>query len=413
MEGQEEQITPVDRADMDPGDAAATAAATAATAKKLPKFPCLRCRKAVTKNSKSVQCHQCEQWVHADCEQFAPEFFNILVNPAKFGAVGVFWNCTACLASAARLERLVKSYEGKIRAVEDRVTATEGAITRQDTRMDKIEASVKDKDKEIEKKMARSENYTIEEMEERELRRLNVVFHKVGECPRLAATGMDKLDWDKQSCINIFKELRLDIPMEAIKFCRRLGEKREDPRPMVVGFHLEADRSRLLRAAPRLEHSKFKEVNVGPDLTKRQREKETGMRVEADKRNKSLSEEDKAKNLQWAVVGGRGERRLIKTTARQFSGQRGGGTGRARGGRAPVPTGRSTQGSRGRGTDTEEEGYPQLPPPAGRGGGRINMQTRESMQTREGGRSNNKRRVEEEEMEVEGRPPEKRQQERS
>jgi len=35
------------------------------------------------------------------------------------------------------------------------------------------------------------------------------------------------------------------------------------------------------------------------------------------------------------------------------------------------------------------------------------------MQTREGGRSNNKRRVEEEEMEVEGRPPEKRQQERS
>ncbi len=40
------------------------------------------------------------------------------------------------------------------------------------------------------------------------------------------------------------------------------------------------------------------------------------MKVEADDRNENLTEDDLSKNLRWAVVGARGERRLIKTKAR-------------------------------------------------------------------------------------------------
>ena len=248
------------------------------------------------------------------------------------------------------------------------------------------------KDEEVDRKIARAENGTIEEMEEREARRLNVVFHKVGEFPRVEAPGAEKIEWDMKSCMNIFEELRLDIPLEAIKFSRRLGDRKEGPRPMVVGFHLEADRSKLLRAASWLENTRFKEVNVGPDLTKRQREKEASLRDEVDRRNQMLTEEDKAKNLQWAVVRGRGERRKINTTARQFQHQRPGSSKGRRGRWAPI-------GGPAEARDQEVAEETEAP-------------TR-SMTTREGGKSNNKRRAEEEEMEVEGRPPEKRQQERS
>jgi hypothetical protein len=95
---------------------------------------------------------------------------------------------------------------------------------------------------------------------------------------------------------------------------------------MVVGFWAESDKSLLLRNARHLEKTIFKEVTVGPDLTKKQRAEEAEMREEADRRNREeLTEEDVSKNLKWAVVGDRGKKSLIKTVAREREGERGAG----------------------------------------------------------------------------------------
>ena len=40
------------------------------------------------------------------------------------------------------------------------------------------------------------------------------------------------------------------------------------------------------------------------------------MRREVGRRNDRLTQEDRQKNLVWAVVGAKGERRMVKTTAR-------------------------------------------------------------------------------------------------
>ena len=61
-----------------------------------------------------------------------------------------------------------------------------------------------------------------------------------------------------------------------------------------------------------LEKTKYSDVNVPPDLTKKQREEEADLEREAKKRNGSLSENDKSKNLHWVVVGARGEKQLTK-----------------------------------------------------------------------------------------------------
>jgi hypothetical protein len=126
--------------------------------------------------------------------------------------------------------------------------------------------------------------------------------------------------------VNIFRALKLNIGEDAIRFCRRVGEKKEEPRPMVVGFWAEGDKCLLLRNARHLEKTIFKEVTVGPDLTKKQRAEEAEMREEADRRNREeLTEEDVSKNLKWAVVGDRGKKSLIKTVTREREGERGAG----------------------------------------------------------------------------------------
>jgi hypothetical protein len=84
--------------------------------------------------------------------------------------------------------------------------------------------------------------------------------------------------------------------------------------------------------ARELWNTQFSEVTIILDLTSEQRKEEADMLKEGEKRNGQLTQEDKAKNLEWARVGARGERRLIKTVRRPTL--RGGMRGTVRGARA-------------------------------------------------------------------------------
>jgi hypothetical protein len=129
-------------------------------------------------------------------------------------------------------------------------------------------------------------------------------------------------EWDLKSCDNIFKALKMNFTSEnAVKFCRRVGEKGAGPRPMVVGFRREAQKEDLLESAKDLRNTHFSEVSIIPDLTQEQRKEEAEMVSEAERRNGDLSEEDRTKNLEWMVVGARGERRIVKGVKRAARGR--------------------------------------------------------------------------------------------
>jgi len=120
--------------------------------------------------------------------------------------------------------------------------------------------------------------------------------------------------------------MKLRMEKDAVRFCRRVGEKKNGPRPLVCGFWDEQEKGKVLRYARQLEGTAFKDVSVGPDLTKLQREEETEMRREATRRNEEeLTAEDQGKNLRWAAVGDRGQKYLIKTVAREEQGSSRGG----------------------------------------------------------------------------------------
>ena len=280
------------------------------------KFPCLRCRKNVAKNSKSVRCRTCHLWVHVDCEPgISTELYNILAHPERFGGQ-VSWTCDSCVASNAKIEQVVKAYTDRINEVEKRMACNENSVKELDRRVEKLDEKVKNRDENIEKRVQQSELNLLEEINEREYKRNNVIMYKVKELEDDRASGRDRQDWDMNAVLDIVNSIGMRIERQDVKFLRRLGEAGRDPRPLCIGFHTEGDKNWLLRRGRELEKTRYKDVNVCPDLTRKQRQAEQELKKEAERRNEALSDDDISKNLKWAVVGAKGQKRLVKTTAK-------------------------------------------------------------------------------------------------
>jgi hypothetical protein len=116
---------------------------------------------------------------------------------------------------------------------------------------------------EVARERERAKKERAEEMREREMRRKNVVMHRVGEAEGEAASLEEREKWDLLSCNNIFAALQLSMRAEeVVKFCRRVGEKGEGPRPLLVGFKRESQKEDLLEKARDLRNTQFTEVTI-------------------------------------------------------------------------------------------------------------------------------------------------------
>ena len=96
-----------------------------------------------------------------------------------------------------------------------------------------------------------------------------------------------------------FKELDMEREAaEDIKVCRRIGERGEEPRPMVVVLRTEEAKRKLLDRAKKLRNTAYEEVGIVPDMTVQQRKEENSMIAEVERMNEEeLTDEDRAKNL--------------------------------------------------------------------------------------------------------------------
>jgi hypothetical protein len=111
---------------------------------------------------------------------------------------------------------------------------------------------------------------------------LNLIIHGVKE-PRDNLEGnWKRADEDNEMCLRIFRTVHIKTMKTDIKFCRRVGPKSREPRPLVIGLHNEEERRHILEKAKDLQNTTYSDVNIVPDLTKKQRAGETKMRDEAD-----------------------------------------------------------------------------------------------------------------------------------
>ena len=342
-------------------------------------------------------------WVHIKCQKITKEVYNVLKNPTKFG--GICWNCESCLASATRLQAKMEALEARFHEVEGRVVRNEGAVLDMGKRVDKVEKRQERVEDIVAKERESQRRERVTEMRERETKKKNVIFHRVEEAGQRATNLEERGEWDICSCENIFNAMKLPINRNAIKFCRRIGEQSEEPRPLMIGLTRESMKEDILDAASELRNTPFSEIGIVLDLTQEQGKDEAELVQEAAKRNGELTEEDKAKNLEWAVVGRRGEKRLVKGKVRE---------------RGTAPNWRGGRGGRGRrGRPTMAASQPLLPANAernsnwapGRGGRGEDGEREELIELVRGGmtgtraRTNSKRTREGEDAEEEGRGP--------
>jgi hypothetical protein len=98
---------------------------------------------------------------------------------------------------------------------------------------------------------------------------------------------------------DIFIVLDVNVAAENdVEFCRRVGERSDRPRPLVVGFYMEWSKEIVMKHAKRLINSHLNEVTIVLDLTDKQRKAERELEGEADRRNREeLSQDDVARRL--------------------------------------------------------------------------------------------------------------------
>jgi len=277
---------------------------------------CLACQKKCTGSQASVLCQLCSLWCHRECAGLSTAVFKSLALQVK--EVGTaYWACKSCLSFAAKTNMLLKNMNSQITQMDSKITQNTTDITTNKRDIVKMGDGLKKVEKKVEDVKKQVEEEMLEEMQERESRRLNIVIHGIEEQDG-PGENREKAERDKEACGRIFSAMEAGVRRDQIKFCRRIGERARDPRPLIVGLKSEEPRRKILENARRLPTTKYENVNIVADLTRKQRQEEVKKREEAERRNQNLSEEDRSKNLKWMVVGRKGEKRLIKAIEREY-----------------------------------------------------------------------------------------------
>ncbi len=277
-------------------------------------------------------------------------FKNLEIQKKEMGQA--FWACPSCISFAstfgAKVNQKLKEVNDRVDAlqekvdnntiglgeVQERVDTVEETVQKAEKAVEKVEKTVTDMAKELEIGM-------YQEMRAREAIKRNLVIYGVKEPDQRLTDSKDKMEADKDECEKIFIATGSKARKSDIRFCRRLGEKGEDKeRPVLLGMKSETIKCEVLDQAKELRNTVYKDVGIGPDQTRKQKQAEIELKEEADRKNRDkLTDEDRSKNLKWMVVGQRGEKRLVKVEERESNREwrtqptRGGrGRGRGRGG---------------------------------------------------------------------------------
>ena len=287
-------------------------AKTKDTAKK-DQSPCIYCPKNCT--SGAVQCTICGLWCHMACTGLSKEVLKGLELQAK--EVGkAYWACKSCVNFNSKWNNQMKVFSKRQDKTDARVEENSANIEEGRKEREELRRELRELARRTDGQQERMEMVMDAELREREARRLNLVIHGLPEPEASIKDSRERMERDKEECEKLFIAMKARTRYQAVRFCRRIGEKGGDPRPMVFGVYSEEEKRHLLEKSKELLYTHYENVTVVPDMTKSQRRGEQKLREEADRRNTELTAEDREKNLKWLVVGKRGEKRLIKGVER-------------------------------------------------------------------------------------------------
>jgi hypothetical protein len=279
-------------------------------------FPCLCCGENCTKTQQSVRCIMCKLWAHKDCIKMSDSTFRTLEEQVKESGTA-YWVCRPCQSFGQRVQHQFAENNKRHDMNEKRMDAHEKRLDNTERNMERMQEELRKMAEKISKDNGEREDKLCDEMQEREVRRMNLIIHGVDEQPEDVRGNRERIEKDKIRCELIFKAMRARTRKDDIRFCRRLGEKNNEPRPIVIGLENEEEKRHILTRARDLRGTQYCDVSIVPDLTRKQRNREAKMKEEAEEKNMTLTAEEKQRNIRWMVVGRRGEKRIIKGVDRE------------------------------------------------------------------------------------------------
>ena len=272
-------------------------------------YPCLKCDEHVKKNQESVQCMFCEFWTHKKCAGLTNEVFNFLVKTAK--ATGnVQYICTACTSTCTALSKKINPLDKEIKIIDQKVNDNSKDIQKCLKSVDEIQKKLPDLSTIQANSSSVTQDSVFQEIRDREMRKNNVIIHNLPELDDRSPQARKSHDMDQFK--DIMNTISCKLEDKDIKYMNRIGEKRDSDRPLLVCFRNHVNKTMVQESARFLKSSKWNEISIIPDLTKRQRKEEEVLRTEMERKNKEMDKEDFL-SWEWRMVGARGERRLVKT----------------------------------------------------------------------------------------------------
>ena len=274
-------------------------------------FPCLKCEVHVKKNDSAIQCQLCDLWIHQKCADMSDALFKELVYQIENGG-GAFWSCKSCRSATAKLNK-------KITEIYKKVEELETETKENKTEIQSVKADLADTNRKLDKLSvsnqdgaAASQDAVFRELKDREERKHNLLIHNLDEPGPEVKLGSERKEIDTSNLLKVMQTINMKINMEQdVKFVRRIGERRDSARPLLVGQNDPNIRGSILKNASKLANTQYAGISLAPDLTKRQRDEDEEVRKLCETRNEARSGDELG--FVWKPLGPRGSRRPVKT----------------------------------------------------------------------------------------------------
>lgn len=325
--------------------------------------PCLVCKNKITKSQSCVMCHVCQRWTHPECSKIAPELLKYLIKENRQGT-SISWSCEACSVASEILNNKIAALHRELEDVKQDISGLKQDKIEMTDNISEVRGLCDENKQKLSEMKDNVERTVFLEMRDREEKKVNFLVQGVPEVEDDNLKGYEKKEIDMNWIGEIAESINVQIDLDKdIKFVRRLGEKKTNAiRPLLVGCYEQGTKIAMLKNCKELkQQEEWNGVYLVPDLTWQQRKEEEDLASEMHKKNSELTDEQKDLNLEWRLVGPKGEKRLVlgKKIVETDRRWREGWRGRGRGGGGGQKRGRTPEnnhvGKRTRPSVVEEE----------------------------------------------------------
>ena len=244
-------------------------------------YTCPGCNIEAKDDEKCMCCDFCEEWFHIGCIDMSEDVYDVIFAENK-RVPGIQWYCSKCHSKTKEALEKYSALEKQTKSLREDV--------------DKVKIDVAEVKGIIKNTIRHEIHQNMDEMKERESRKMNLIVFGLPEINCGEATEWStekKVETDIKEIESIIVE---DIgvavsPRTGVIDARRIGIKRPDaPRPLKITFRdLNVKRQVLINAKKLRTSTKtnVKDIFINPDLTPEQRKTDEKLRSEMwDRRQK-------------------------------------------------------------------------------------------------------------------------------